>query len=233
VEPEEHTPAEAQGLADAGSLYWTEVRRLTVDRHMAKRGIRDPRVLEAMRTVPRHVFVPLPMRASAYEDRPLDIGQGQTISQPYMVAHMTEQLRLRPEDRVLEIGTGSGYQAAVLAVLAREVFSVERYEELARGARMRLDAQGLRNVTVLIGDGTRGCPEHAPYDAIVVTAAAPRLPEALLEQLAVGGRLVCPVGGREYQSLMRVTRREDGFVAEEGIHCMFVPLIGEQGWPEK
>lgn len=229
----EEKPNDSPFLADADSQYWTKVRNIMVENQMRARGIEAPRVLDAMRRVPRHVFVPPNLRSSAYDDRPLDIGHGQTISQPYIVAHMTELLRLLPTDKVLEVGTGSGYQAAVLALLAREVITVERFEPLAKAAALRLRSLGARNVRVEVGDGTLGWRAHAPYDAILVAAAAPHLPEALMDQLAVGGRLVCPVGGAQGQIMMRITRREEGFHAEEGIMCMFVPLIGEQGWPQQ
>jgi len=232
VEEGEGKTFDGSGLADAASPYWEEVRRLMVERQIEARGVSDPRVLEAMRLVPRHVFVPLDLRGAAYDDRPLDIGHGQTISQPYIVAYMTEQLYLRPGDRVLDVGTGSGYQAAILGLLARQVLSIERWEPLARAAEQRLRALGSSNIDVIVGDGTLGYLAGAPYDAILVAAAAPRVPKGLVEQLSVGGRLLCPVGPHESQSLVRVTRTETGYRTEEGIHCMFVPLIGEQGWPQ-
>jgi protein-L-isoaspartate(D-aspartate) O-methyltransferase len=233
VAENEEKPGDSPFLADADSPYWAKVRAIMVETQMRARGIESSRVLEAMRHVPRHVFVPPNLRASAYDDRPLDIGHGQTISQPYMVAHMTEELRLSPTDKVLEIGAGSGYQAAVLSMLARQVVTVERFEPLAKAAAARLRSLGVTNVSVEVGDGTLGWPSRAPYDAILVAAAAPHLPAALMEQLAIGGRLVCPVGGREGQILTRITRREESYHAEEGIMCMFVPLIGEQGWPQQ
>jgi len=189
-------------------------------------------VLEAFMAVPRHHFVPDRFRVHAYEDRPLDIGSGQTISQPYMVAAMTELLALRPTDHVLEIGTGSGYQTAILATLAGHVTSIERFAGLADRAQRLLRALEYDNVTVQVGDGTLGHPDGAPYDAILVTAAAPRVPAALLDQLAMNGRLVCPVGEREVQRLVRVVRTPEGYREEAGIECVFVPLVGSDGWPD-
>ena len=203
-----------------------------VESQIATRGIRDPRVLDAMRTVPRHCFVPADLQDHAYEDHPLHIGCGQTISQPYMVALMTEQLELCAEDRVLEIGTGSGYQAAILATLAEDVVSIERSPTLAERARMRLDDLGYDNVTVVTGDGTLGWPDRAPYGAILVTAGGPQVPASLKDQLEVGGRLVCPVGSREVQRLAKVVRTRKGIKESQGISCVFVPLIGTEGWPE-
>ncbi len=192
----------------------------------------DERVLGAMGKVPRHLFVPPASRSRAYEDRPLPIGCGQTISQPYMVAIMTEFLRLRPTDRVLEVGTGSGYQAAILSALALRVFSIERHGILAKAARATFVDLGLENVDVLCGDGTMGCQSEAPFDGIIVTAGAPEVPVPLLEQLAPGGHLVCPVGTRERQTIVQITRSDEGPVEREGTACMFVPLVGERGWAE-
>jgi protein-L-isoaspartate(D-aspartate) O-methyltransferase len=200
---------------------------------LVARGISDTRVLDAMRRVRRGVFVPLESQRAAYADRALPIGGGQTISQPYMVASMTESLRLTGSERVLDVGTGSGYQAAVLAELAREVITIERRPELAEAARATLASLGYTNVTVLIGDGTLGSPAHAPFDAILVAAAAPRVPAALLGQLtADGGRLVIPVGPSDEQTIHIVTRRGDRFEDVLGIGCVFVPLIGAEGWTE-
>jgi protein-L-isoaspartate(D-aspartate) O-methyltransferase len=201
-----------------------------VESQIARRGVADQRVLDAMRVIPRHCFVPESLRESAYEDRPLEIGWGQTISQPYIVAFMTQLLELKPEDRVLEVGTGSGYQSAVLGSLVHSVVTIERVEELGDLARQRLDELGFENVTVVTGDGTLGCPEHGPYDAIIVTAAGPHIPEPLKHQLRDGGRLVCPVGPRESQRLIRIVREGDRYREETSIGCVFVPLIGEDGW---
>ncbi len=226
---EEHHKNEGH-RPESGSESWRAMARYMVQHQLAARGISDSRVLRAMAEVPRHAFVPPQMRESAYDDRPLDIGWGQTISQPYMVAHMTEWLRLEPTDRVLEIGTGSGYHAAVLSLLADHVDTVERDERLAHTAAFRLRSLGYHNVTVIYSDGTLGCPQRAPYDAIVVVAAAPQVPETLKSQLALGGRLICPVGTQEVQTLVRVTRTETGYHLEEGVNCLFVPLIGREGW---
>ena len=201
-----------------------------VEYQIAARGIHDQGVLSAMKEVPRHLFVPPPYNKSAYEDCPLPIGNGQTISQPYIVALMTELLSLKPEDRVLEIGTGCGYQAAVLAALVRQVTTIERIPEVAVLARANLAAVSSKNVDVIVGDGTLGYPEKAPYEGIVITAATPAVPGPLIEQLAEGGRLVAPVGGRDIQELIRL-RKKDGSTTEEhhgGVR--FVPLIGECGW---
>lgn len=210
----------------------TEARVCMVATQIAARGVTAPRVLDAVLQVPRHRFVPPELEASAYEDRPLHIGFGQTISQPYIVALMTELLELGHQDRVLEIGTGSGYQAAILSVLAAEVVSVERNPQLAEQARKRLKALGYANVTVQTGDGTLGCPERAPFDAIVVTAGAPRVPESLQAQLTLTGRLVCPVGSRESQCLLKLVRSPTGIERYKHIPCMFVPLLGQEGWTD-
>ena len=205
-----------------------------VERDIAARGVRDARVLAAMRVVPREVFVPPARRAEALDDRPLPIGAGQTISQPYIVALMCEALQLRGDERVLEIGTGSGYGAAVLSRLAATVDTVERVPELADRAARQLADLNLNNVRVHGGDGTLGWPEAAPYDAIVVTAGGPEVPPALLAQLAPGGRLVMPVGStRRWQVLVRVTHvGPDDFRSESLCDVAFVPLMGAQGWPE-
>jgi len=196
------------------------------------RGIKDAAVLRAMREVPREAFVPPELAAHAYADQPLPIEEEQTISQPYIVAYMTEALELTPGDRVLEIGTGSGYAAAVLSRIVTTVYSVERLGTLADKARKRLTALGYSNIVVHAGDGTLGWPEHAPYDAIVVTAGAPKLPEALLEQLATGGRLVIPIGPSTFlQMLIRVRRQGiNDYHSEELCPVRFVPLIGAAGW---
>ena len=205
-----------------------------VDRDVAGRGISDPRVIRAMATVPRERFIDPEQASCAYGDEPLPIGEGQTISQPYIVARMTEALDLGSTDRVLEIGTGSGYAAAVLAEIAAEVYTVERVAALADRARWRLAALGYRQVHVRLGDGTLGWPEHGPYDAIAVTAGGPDVPQALLEQLAIGGRLVMPVGPMRFgQRLVRIVRGHGGLRREELDPVAFVPLVGAQGWPER
>jgi len=203
-----------------------------VSEHLLGRGIEDQAVLKAMRAVPRERFLPPEMELFAYDDGPLPIEAGQTISQPFIVAYMIEALELRGRERVLEIGTGSGYAAAVLSRCAAEVFTVERIASLAESARVRLRDLGYRNVTVHLGDGTLGWPEHAPYDGIVVTAGAPELPAALLGQLAPEGRLVIPVGPTKHlQTLIRVRRTgAHEHRREELCPVRFVPLIGEQGW---
>jgi protein-L-isoaspartate(D-aspartate) O-methyltransferase len=195
-----------------------------------KRGIRDQGVLQAMRQMPRHLFVPARHRSKAYDDMPLPIGYGQTISQPLMVAMMTEALQLRGHERVLEVGSGSGYQAAILSRLASVVFSLERIAGLAAQARATLAMLGILNVHVLVADGSLGLPEHGPYDAIIVTAAAPQAPPALVDQLKLAGRLVIPVGDRQEQTLVRLTMTSDGPHIERFGGCRFVPLIGQQGW---
>ncbi len=208
-------------------------RRLEmVETQIAGRGIREPRVLEAMREVPRHLFVPEAHRSRAYDDHPVPIGEGQTISQPYMVAIMTESLAPAPGSHVLEIGTGSGYQTAILARLSARVISVERHAPLAARAREVLDAIGIENVRIHVGDGTAGFPEGAPYDRILVTAGAPAIPQILLDELADGGRLVIPVGPPGLQHLVIVDRRGDQFDRQQGDACVFVPLIGAHAWPD-
>jgi protein-L-isoaspartate(D-aspartate) O-methyltransferase len=213
--------------------YFRKERYRMVAEQIEGRGIRTPRVLEAMCTVPRHVFVPPAYASQAYEDGPLPIGFGQTISQPYIVALMTDLLRLKGDEIVLEIGTGSGYQAAILSRLARQVYSIERQAELAALADERLRSLGYHNVQVIVGDGSGGLPEHAPYDAILVTAAAPRISSALAEQLKVNGRLVIPVGGRYGQELCLCEKLEDGLDCTEIAPVAFVPLRGEHGWKEE
>ena len=209
---------------------FAKARSKMVKVQIAARGLQDPRVLDAMRHVPRHLFVPQARQSDAYNDYPIPIGNGQTISQPYMVALMTELAELGESDRVLEVGTGSGYQAAILAELAAQVVTIERHAELADSARTRLEDLGYENITVVAGDGTLGCPEHAPYNAIVVTAGGPHLPQTLKSQLAIGGRLICPVGPRDIQRLIVIHRTPDEFVETQSINCIFVPLLGEEGW---
>ena len=215
-------------------LHFATLRRRMIDTQLVARGIRHPAVLRAMAAVPRERFVPELDAPDAYEDSALSIGHAQTISQPYIVALMLEAIAPEPMDRVLEIGTGLGYAAAVLAELVAEVYTVERLETLATAARARLAALGYRNVHVLEGDGTLGWPEHAPYDGIVVTAGGPDVPAPLFPQLRVGGHLVVPVGSTpRSQELVRVTRRTTDQYARESLGAVaFVPLIGEAGWPE-
>ena len=201
-----------------------------VEHQLRDRDIRDERVLDAMRRVPRELFVPDHLRRRAYDDAALPIGGGQTISQPYMVARIAEALRLTGSERVLDVGSGSGYQAAVLADLAREVHTIERIPELATLARENLAAAGYGRVRVHVGDGTRGLPEHAPFDAIAVAAAAPELPKTLYEQLEPRGRLVVPVGKRGVQRLEVSVRRPEGPAVVRSVPCRFVPLVGEEGF---
>ena len=208
-------------------------RRMVEDQVMA-RGVKDPRVIDAMLRVPRHKFVEQALESQAYQDGPLPIGERQTISQPYMVAVMSEALALDGTEKVLEVGTGSGYQAAVLALLADRVFSLERIPALARRARKILDACGYSKVNIRLADGTLGWQEMAPFDAIIVTAGAPDVPRDYLDQLAVGGRLVIPVGDRMSQVLMRITRTsEHEFKEEQLLGCRFVPLVGNHGWRDE
>jgi protein-L-isoaspartate(D-aspartate) O-methyltransferase len=208
-------------------------RQRMVEEQIAARGLREARLLEAMRSVPRHCFVPPDYRHLAYADGPLPIGSGQTISQPYIVALMTNLLSLSGEEKVLEIGTGSGYQAAILARLARQVYSIERHAALARRAAGILENLNFSNVSIHVGDGSLGLPAFAPYQAIVVTAAAPRLPQPLRDQLDDGGRIVIPVGGQLGQYLECWKRQGSEFSREVLVPVAFVPLRGEQGWEEK
>jgi len=204
-----------------------------VDTQIQARGITNPRLLEAMSKIPRHFFVEEALTDQAYNDNPLPIGELQTISQPYMVALMTDALDLKGRERVLEIGTGSGYQTALLAELADQVFSIERIASLANNARLVLDHLGYYNVAIRVGDGTYGWKEEAPFDAILVTAGAPEVPQPLIEQLAIGGRLVLPVGGKYIQDLIKVTRQSEDLndLKKENLGgCRFVDLIGEYGW---
>jgi protein-L-isoaspartate(D-aspartate) O-methyltransferase len=206
------------------------LRARMVSDQLAARGIRDPRVLAAMGTVPREAFTDPEDRRRAYEDAPIDIGWGQTISQPYMVALICEAAAVGPDDRVLDVGAGSGYQAAVLAELAREVHTIERIEQLAARAREKLAAAGYERVVVHEGDGSLGLPELAPYDAVTVAAAAPGLPEALYDQLAQGGRLVVPVGDRRGQRLEVAVKSPEGPAIVHSVACRFVPLVGAEGY---
>jgi protein-L-isoaspartate(D-aspartate) O-methyltransferase len=192
--------------------------------------IKDKRVLEAMSRVPREKFVPADFRRQAYEDKPLPIGEEQTISQPYIIAMMTEALELAGKEKVLELGTGSGYQTAILAELAKKVVSVERVPSLAESARKLLDSLGYKNVEFHLAGETLGWPAGGPYDAIIVTAGAPSVPEDLLDQLAIGGRMVIPVGSRYMQELCKITRRQEGNIVRNMGGCRFVSLIGKDAW---
>lgn len=203
-----------------------------VEEQIIGRGVKDERVLAAMRKIPRHEFLPEAIRGVAYADNAVPIGESQTISQPYMVALMTEFLSPAAADRVLEIGTGSGYQTAVLAELSAKVYTVERVKPLAEKARAVLDRLGYRNVAMKVYDGTYGWKEMAPFDAIMVTAGSPDIPVPLLEQLRVGGRMIIPVGDRSGQRLLKVIRTAEGPVIDTHIPCLFVPLIGAHGWKE-
>jgi len=201
-----------------------------IETQLRRRGITDDAVLAAMEFVPRHEFVPREFREKSYDDVPLPIGDGQTISQPYIVAAMTAALHVRPNDRVLEIGAGCGYQAAILSRLAGEVFGVERRTELALSATARLERLGYRNIHVHCGDGTLGMPDFAPFDAILVAAAAPAIPQPLLAQLAEGGRMIVPVGDAEHQELQLIVKRGKGVRTTILEGCRFVPLVGYHGW---
>ncbi|HHL40642.1 MAG TPA: protein-L-isoaspartate(D-aspartate) O-methyltransferase [Deltaproteobacteria bacterium] len=215
------------GAGAQGADPYEKVRALMVERQIEARGIKDRRVLEAMATVPRHEFVPETYRDEAYADHPLPIGEGQTISQPYVVALMTELLDLKGGEKVLEIGTGSGYQAAVLAAVTERVYTMEIRAALAKEAAARLERLGYRQVRTRLGDGYYGWPEEAPFDAIIVTAAANHVPPPLLAQLKEGGRLVIPIGStRYYQTLTRITRVEGEFEVEHVTSVMFVPMVG-------
>jgi len=205
-------------------------RQRMVDKQIAARGVTDPRVLAAVRKVPRHRFIPAHLWDQAYGDYPLPIGEDQTISQPYIVALMTEMLELKPTDRVLEVGTGSGYQAAILAELAARVYTIDRVAVLLSRAEQTLTAMGYTNITTRVGDGTLGWPEEMPFDAIIVTAGAPEVPRPLTEQLAAGGRLVIPVGDTWSQTLTRVRKTAEGLKFEYHGGCRFVRLIGKYGW---
>ena len=217
---------EAQKQGAGSKDDYERERRQMVERQIRARDVKDKAVLEAMRRVPRHRFVPSQIAHRAYEDNPLPIGQGQTISQPYIVAYMTEAAEVSKNDKVLEIGTGSGYQAAVLGELAREVYTIEIIPELAERAQKTLAEMGYTNVHVRAGNGYLGWPEHAPFDAIVVTAAPDEIPQALVEQLAVGGKMVVPVGAGD-QDMMIITKTKDGVIQKKTIPVRFVPMTGK------
>jgi protein-L-isoaspartate(D-aspartate) O-methyltransferase len=207
-----------------------EERRMMVECQIEARGIRNPRVLAAMQEIPRHIFIPPPYDQSAYDDNPLPIGSGQTISQPYIVALMTELLRPEPSDNVLEIGAGSGYQSAILSRLVQRLTTMERIQAVAILARSNLKTAGIQNVEVIDGDGTQGYLQNAPYNGIMVTAATPEIPKTLTDQLADGGRLVAPVGGRDIQELVTLEKQGDRMIPKYHGGVRFVPLIGRHGW---
>lgn len=213
------------------NLNFDEMRQAMVDTQLIPRGIVDTHVLTAFRNVPRHEFIPEEFWESAYNDYPIPIGEGQTISQPYMVALMTESLALKGGEKVLEIGTGSGYQLAILAEIAKETYSVERFSNLAGEAKAIIEKLGYKNIEIKVGDGTLGWEEHAPYDGIIVTAGAPGIPESLTRQLKDGGRLVIPIGGGFGQVLTIVEKRGRSVTTREVCGCAFVPLVGKEGWP--
>jgi len=208
----------------------TVARRRMVEEQLRSRGIKDQRVLSAMAKVPRHLFVPPGLEGQAYSDRALPIDEGQTISQPYMVAIMTESLELGGGEKVLDVGTGSGYQTAILAELAGRVFSIERIAKLAEKAKRTLDSLGYKNVVVTVGDGTLGWKQFAPYDRIIVGAGSPAIPAPLVEQLADGGILVVPVGDSVTQQLKIVKKRGGSTTVSTSCACTFVPLVGKEGW---
>jgi protein-L-isoaspartate(D-aspartate) O-methyltransferase len=213
-------------------MEFATARNRMVESQLISRGIKDNRVLETMRKVPRHRFVEEALVSQAYNDHPLPIGEKQTISQPYMVALMTEALELQGDEKILEIGTGSGYQTAILAELAEKIYSIERIRSLSIKARRILDELGYFNVVLKVGDGTVGAKEEAPFNAIIVTAGSPEIPQPLVDQLAVGGRLVVPVGDKYTQSLMRAVRTKEGIIKTDLGGCRFVNLLGRHGWKE-
>ncbi|MBC8264028.1 MAG: protein-L-isoaspartate(D-aspartate) O-methyltransferase [Anaerolineales bacterium] len=219
-----------RGKARSSSTNYAKEQEHMVESQLVRRGIKDKRVLDAMSQVPRHLFIPDDMRDLAYSDGPLPIGHGQTISQPYIVALMTEILELTEQQTVLELGTGSGYQAAILSRLVHQVYSIERHDALAQQAKKVLSQLGYDNIVIKVGDGTLGWTEHAPYNAIIVTAAAPDIPEPLTDQLTDGGCLVAPVGGRWSQELVKIKRQGETVVREHLTTVAFVPLVGKYGW---
>lgn len=211
-------------------MNFDEERKTMVEVQLRGRGLKDERVLKAMEEIPRHRFVSKEQEQSAYSDHPLPIGEGQTISQPYMVALMTECMELEGNEKVLEIGTGCGYQAAILAKLAEEVYSIERVEKLSLKAKEILAELGYTNVKLKVGDGTKGWEEYSPYQALIVTAGSPDIPQTLLDQLSEGGRMVIPVGGSFSQELVVARKRKGKVERRKVCGCVFVPLIGEFGW---
>ena len=217
---------------DREAIKYERQRDDMVNHQLKPRGINDPHVLEALRTVPRHLFVSEALRDQAYGDYPLPIGEQQTISQPYIVAEMTQALELGKDDRVLEIGTGSGYQAAVLAEIVFRVYTIERIRALYIQARKLLDRLNYHNIIMRCSDGTTGWQDESPFDAIMVTAGAPEVPEKLLDQLAAGGRMIVPVGNQHSQDLIKITKDKDGLHKSNLGGCRFVKLIGAQGWKE-
>lgn len=207
------------------------LRLKMVKDQIERRGIRTPTVLASFKEIPRHLFVPEDLAPYAYQDGPLPIGEGQTISQPYIVALMTEAAEIKPQDKILEIGTGSGYQAAILSKIGKEVYTIERIDALAKEAQKRLAALEIQNVTLRVGDGSLGWQEKGPFDVILVTAGAPIVPDSLIEQLADEGRLIIPVGDAMYQQLLRVRKHQGGSLTQEILESVrFVPLIGKEGW---
>ena len=217
----------------SGGNDWSKTRLKMVEEQIVARGIRDPRVIAALKKIPRHLFVEEALQGQAYTDHPLPIGEKQTISQPYMVALMTEALQLTGKEKVLEIGAGSGYQTAVLAEVAKAVFSIERILALTMRARKLLEDLGYGNAEIKFSDGTQGWVEESPFDGIIVTAGAPNVPQPLVDQLAMGGRLVIPVGDAYVQDLLRITKTEEGIRREDLGGCRFVKLIGRYGWGDE
>jgi protein-L-isoaspartate(D-aspartate) O-methyltransferase len=210
-----------------------KLRDIMIDSQLVPRGIRDKRVIDAMRKVPRHLFMDGSLWYKAYDDMALPVGEGQTISQPYMVAVMTELLGLSGNEKTLEVGTGSGYQAAILAELSGEVYSIERIKSLSEKAGETLNSLGYTNIHLKVGDGTLGWPEAAPFDRILITAGAPEIPHPLIEQLSEGGTIIAPVGDRFSQQLVKITKQEGRLNKEYQTSCVFVPLVGKFGWKEE